>query len=126
MARGEATGHAHRILMAPPIKLFLIDVLFKMIDEVIKDGIVARGEATGHAHRILMAPPIKLFLIKATMYLVALDACIVEHEEHKEIKLQGQLLEAAIKGAEEEYKARADEISKEYDHFLEETREVAD
>ncbi len=97
------------------------DVLFKMIDKVIKDK-VARGEATGHVHRILMAPPLKLFLIKATMYLVALDAWIVEHEEHKEIKLQGELLEAAIKGAEEEYKARADEISKEYDHFLDHFR----
>jgi hypothetical protein len=82
------------------------------IDKEIKDGIVAKGEATGHAHRVLMAPPIKLFAIKAALYLVALEAAFVEHEEHKAITLPpGTYIVSKVR---------------EYDHFSEEAREVAD
>jgi hypothetical protein len=95
------------------------DVLFKMAElpketpeKEIKDGIVAKGEATGHAHRVLLAPPIKLFLIKTALYLVALDGCVVVHDTHGAITLPP--------GTYQVSKVR------EYDHFLEETREVAD
>jgi len=95
------------------------DVLFKEIDPVkqpatkeITDGVIAKGDSTGHAHRIGVDAPVKLFCCDATMYLVALDTCLVEHEEHKSILLPP--------GTYMVYKVR------EYDHFTEEAREVVD
>ena len=95
------------------------DVLFtqttlpkEKIDKEITDGVIAKGEATGHAHRLLMRPPIKLFMIKTALYIRALEAAVIQHEEHNKIILPpGTYIVSKVR---------------EYDHFKEETREVAD
>jgi hypothetical protein len=75
-------------------------------------NIIAKGEATGHHHR-LAGPDAGLFLHCEIMYLDIPKKGKIEHEEHAPIN----------------YDAPVQRIIgrvKEYDHFEEEARVVAD
>jgi len=76
--------------------------------------ILAEGEATGHAHRIIEIESdiIEMFEKDGQLYVKNKKPVSIVHEEHKTIEIpQG------------EWKI---EIVKEYDHFLEEARNVQD
>ena len=76
------------------------------------DGIVQHGEATGHAHRLhgngftMFQTPDK------KRYLRLVEPTMLKHEEHKEIELPAKIFEVRI--------------VREYSHFEEEARAVAD
>jgi len=67
------------------------DILFLKVDKLpsvekeIADGVVARGEATGHTHKV--DKPGKVFTNGQEMYVAALNAVKVLHEEHGMIEL---------------------------------------
>ena len=95
------------------------DILFKEVKEVprgdtkiIETGILAEGEATGHHHRIMPNKDVRAAQIGAALYVIAHTAARILHEEHKEIMLPPGVY-------------FVDRV-KEYDHFKEESRMVAD
>ena len=95
------------------------DVIFEIVEnvkgtQIEHDGVIAEGEATGHSHRIEHHElgKVKFFRNEGTMYLDILGNVQVEHQEHKKINLP--------KG-----KYRVHRV-KEFDHFLEERRNVQD
>ncbi len=106
------------------------DVYFKTIKipkvelEGISDPIVQHGEATGHAHRLMFrhgdsagqvsCKQWEMFKDKntGTRYLKVLEPTDLTHEEHNKITLPPGEYEIGI--------------VREYDHFLEEARQVAD
>lgn len=82
--------------------------------EALKEGILAYGEATGHAHR-LHGEGFFLYEDKKTKrkhLRVVKDNVILRHEEHK-----------AFAVPPGDYTI---DIVREYDHFSEEARQVAD
>ena len=93
------------------------DVLIKQIDFIPKGKklnhlILAKGEATGHAH-VITKGDAEIIELNDQWYLKVLsDEAIVTHEEHK-----------AVKVPMGEYRI---DIVREYDHFEEEARRVAD
>ncbi|MBF0119910.1 MAG: hypothetical protein HQK79_13830 [Desulfobacterales bacterium] len=96
------------------------DVLIESIQSIptealIKDRennkyIIAKGEATGHAH--LIEDPVALYFHKETFYILAKIEFQIIHEEHLPLSVP--------KGIYQIRKVR------EYDHFFEETKEIAD
>lgn len=95
------------------------DVLLFLTEEIpitaqkIKTNVIQEGESTGHAHRlyddeadILQEPTTK------EKYLRLVKPTALRHEEHKEIMLPPGNYRVGI--------------VKEYDHFNEEARNVAD
>ena len=96
------------------------DVLLKRVSEVPRGAeemkntnTVAEGELTGHAHRT--NHPVRLFAAPGDTQVGFMDApraIVLEHEEHKPIEIPAGRYEV--------------EIVREYDHFEEEARAVAD
>lgn len=92
--------------------------------EMVEDPILQHGEATGHAHRlqfrhdsIRTSGTCKQWEIlkdkhSPTRYLKVLEPTDLTHEEHKKITIPPGEYEIAI--------------VQEYDHFLEEARQVID
>lgn len=78
-----------------------------------KDGraIVAYGEATGHCHEVI-GDGVQVYEENGTLYVSAPSGGTIKHEEHKPITLPPG-----------EYQIG---IVKEYDHFVEEARNVRD
>lgn len=73
--------------------------------------VLAEGEVTGHMHKIV-AGQAMLYMLGAAMYLKVLENAKLFHDEHREFDIPpGAYIVDKVK---------------EYDHFLEETREVAD
>lgn len=89
------------------------DVIIEKVSQVkgkkLNHLILAEGESTGHAHR---AKEGEIYEDKGTLYLRTTKETDITHEEHKTITLP--------KG---DYKIG---IVREYDHFAEEARRVAD
>jgi hypothetical protein len=94
------------------------DVLLIQTDESIKNGkelthlILAEGEVTGHSHQVVSGIASLIAIGDKRILNVLSDYAKLKHQEHKEIDIP--------KG---KYEVR---IVKEYDHFSEETRRVAD
>ena len=96
------------------------DVLIESVPSVPMDAeavlpsagryVLAEGEATGHAHAV--RDEIDLAENDGVLYCVANDHFTVVHEEHNPISVPPGV-----------YRVRR---VKEYDHFLEEAREVID
>jgi len=74
--------------------------------------ILAEGEVTGHAHRVEKVANMEFVEKDGMFYLKSDTPFTVEHEEHKEITVPAGI-----------YKVRG---VKEYDHWAEEARRVAD
>ena len=89
------------------------DLLLFAVDsvkgEVVNTNLVHKGQS--HHHRI--EGDYKIYMDREDMYIEAIGDCILFHEEHKDCLVPGM-------GA---YKKR---IVLEYDHFLEESKEVID
>ena len=100
------------------------DVVLVLIDKIpsdlkkVKADVLQEGEATGHAHRLhgndfeIFAPKGPYNNETARKHLRIVKPTLLKHEEHREIKLPPG-----------DYEVR---VVREYDHFLEETRRVAD
>jgi len=74
--------------------------------------VLAEGEATGHMHKVTNGLA-ELFETGSTKYLKVLsEEATITHEEHKPITIPKGLYKIGI--------------VREYDHFLEESRNVAD
>ena len=73
--------------------------------------VLAEGESTGHAH-VITDNGAELYEKDGKMYLSVEKEVTLNHEEHNAVKI-----------APGKYEVR---IAKEYDHFLEESRRVAD
>ena len=92
------------------------DVLYKKTEfdskgmKLLKSNIIKLGTGTGNAHTMNGG---KLYLDRQdNMFIIADKNTVLKHQEHKQIRLpEGKYLV---------------EIVKEYDHFLEESREVID
>lgn len=80
--------------------------------ELSKNRILAEGEATGHAHRIEDQEGVEVFSVMNQLYAIIAKETVLRHEEHHPIKLPSGLYEVGI--------------VREYDHFAEEARKVAD
>lgn len=78
--------------------------------KIVKSGLIKLGSASGHAHVLKNG---KLYLDKENkMYIVADKKTQVVHDEHKPIDLpKGKYFIDTVK---------------EYDHFLEESKQVVD
>ncbi len=78
-----------------------------------KDGraIVAYGEVTGHCHEVI-GEGVEVFEVDGTLYVSAPSGGTIQHEEHRSIPLPPGSYEIGI--------------VREYDHFAEEARRVAD
>lgn len=69
------------------------DLLFvktdKIDDNAVEDatGVIARGEATGHTHRIRQKQRAVLLFAVGVAYVRALEACAIDHQEHKTVVL---------------------------------------
>ena len=94
------------------------DVILDSCEMDLKDGeklkhlILAEGEATGHHHQIVSGVA-ALIMMKDKMFLkVMSDYAKLKHEEHNEINIPKDIYE--IKRV------------REYDHFKEEAKRVAD
>jgi hypothetical protein len=95
------------------------DVLFYSVEEIPetakekkgKDIIVAEGESTGHAHRIT-DDYVQMFLDDGIVFLSSAKPFVCRHEEHKEVALPAGKYRIGI--------------VREYDHFAERERRVAD
>lgn len=92
------------------------DVLIKKIDAVkgteVNHLVLAEGEVTGHAHRVTEGDA-TLYSDNGTLYLhVESEKAVVTHEEHHAVTIPHGDYQIGI--------------VKEYDHFLEEVREVKD
>lgn len=87
-----------------------VKALPKTEKELVESGILAYGEATGHKHQIV--GPGKLYRINGELWIDASGEITVKHEEHKPITLPAGT-----------YKVGG---VKEWDHFKEEARQVAD
>lgn len=93
------------------------DVLITPAEEI-PDGaervgtrVLREGEATGHAH-VATADDVQLFLHEGALYMRAPTGTEVVHEEHKAFRVPpGTYRIGAVR---------------EYDHFAEEARSVAD
>ena len=92
------------------------DVIFKRATEIqgkkLEHLVVAEGEHTGHKHQVIEGAA-ELYESNGTLFLKVLsESAIVIHEEHKAIEIpQGDWRIGIVK---------------EYDHFAEEARNVAD
>ena len=76
------------------------------------DGVVQHGEATGHAHR-LYGNGFRMYQTPdKRRFLKLVEPTMLKHEEHKEIKLPEKIFEVRI--------------VREYNHWDEEVRAVAD
>lgn len=78
--------------------------------DLVQDGIVAHGEATGHKHRVTKGT---VYKIDGELYVKADGSLEVVHEEH------GPLVKKET-GWRKVVRVR------EFDHFAEEARQVAD
>lgn len=93
------------------------DVLLKKIDSLPKGlkkegtNILAYGEATGHTHS-LHGGIFNHLVNKKERFLEVVETASLQHQEHNEIEIDPGI-----------YKIH---IVREYDHFEEEAREVAD
>ena len=97
------------------------DVLIETVDSIPSDmkeaskvngrHILAEGEATGHAHAVV-DEGVKLFGEFGNLFMTTEKEVTVTHEEHHAITIPAG-----------DYKIRQ---VKEYDHFLEEARNVRD
>ena len=74
--------------------------------------ILARGEATGHAHRIESIAGVEFIEKDGMFYIHNAKPVMVRHEEHKPIIIPAGIWR--VRGV------------REYDHFAEEARRVAD
>lgn len=74
-------------------------------------NVLREGEATGHAHRAV-APDVQLFIEGDRLFMRAPTGTDVRHEEHHVVQVPPGVYE--IGGV------------REYDHFAEESRAVAD
>lgn len=89
--------------------LFFEDTLPAELEEI-KTGIILHSDATNHTHKVHGG---KLFKKNdGTMFISTSDMAILKHEEHKDL-----LLPAG------NYRVQ---IVREYDHLLEESRNVID
>lgn len=79
-----------------------------------KDGyVLAEGEATGHAHRIKDVSAVKaMFKLDGTLQWETVKPVELTHEEHKPVKIPVGEYESGI--------------VREFDHYTEEARNVAD
>lgn len=77
-----------------------------------RGGVLAEGEVTGHAH-VVMGEGVEVWEAEdGTLYVSAPQGGTVTHEEHKPIQLDPGNYHVGI--------------VREYDHFKEEARRVAD
>lgn len=94
------------------------DVLIKPVAEI-PDGakpspkgrVLREGEATGHAH-VATADDVDLFIVGERLFMRAPTGTEIVHEEHEAFTVPPGTYEIGA--------------VREYDHFLEESREVAD
>jgi len=84
--------------------------LGKKVEKKQRGFVLAEGEATGHAHCVL--DEINLVEKDGTLYIGANEDFTITHEEHHQVTVPAG-----------NYEVR---IAKEYDHFAEEARNVAD
>lgn len=80
----------------------------KLLDHLV----FAEGEITGHKHRIAQGAAMLYMLEKMMVLKVISENAVLIHEEHKPITLEKGIYEIGI--------------VREYDHFLEEARQVRD
>ena len=82
--------------------------------EKLEEPILALGEATGHCHKLFSEGPIDLREDKVTgkRYLKLVETSFLRHQEHNPIQLPPGTYRIGIQ--------------KEYDHFKDEIRKVAD
>lgn len=73
--------------------------------------VVAEGEGTGHAH-VVIGDGVEVYEKDGTLYVSAPNGGTIRHEEHKPIDLAPGNYEIGI--------------VREYDHFVEEARQVRD
>lgn len=90
------------------------DILYKTTDLLPKDAEEISGNIIhkGNDHLHSIEGDYQLYLLGNEMFILAKDTCNLNHEEHKTIKLPKGL-----------YKK---EIVLEYDHWLEESRNIID
>lgn len=82
----------------------------KKVNKSTRGFVLAEGEATGHAHTTV--DDIEMFEKDGVMYITSKDEFTVTHEEHHPITVEPGTYEIGT--------------VQEYDHFLEEARNVAD
>lgn len=82
----------------------------KKVSKGIRGFVLAEGEATGHAH--VVKDGIELFEKEGTLFINSEDKFTITHEEHKPITVEKGAYEIGI--------------VQEYNHFAEETKNVAD
>lgn len=82
----------------------------KKVEKKSRGFILAEGEMTGHAHTVM--DDINLIEKDGVLYICAANEFTVTHEEHNPITVPAG-----------NYEVR---IAKEYDHFAEEAKRVAD
>lgn len=94
------------------------DILVKSVDEIPAEGqlikgriVLAEGEVTGHAH-VITGKSVLAYVVAGQMYIDVSAPTEIKHEEHGPIVIQPG-------------KYRVDHV-REYDHFEEEARYVAD
>ena len=93
------------------------DVLIRSVDSLPKHitkkphTIVAYGEVTGHKHEV-MGDGVEVFECDGVLYVSAPHGGTIRHEEHHSIEIPPGYYSIGI--------------VREYDHFLEESRSVAD
>ena len=94
------------------------DCLIKPVSEIPgnaakkPDRVLIEGETTGHAHRIAQGSDANLYVVNGMTYIECFKDTIVDHEEHDSYKIPpGTYYIDPVK---------------EYDHFKEEARRVAD
>ena len=84
----------------------------KKINPASRGWVLAEGEATGHAHAVTDTDTCEMYELDGVLYLRALKDTVVRHEEHGKIELpEGDYYIGTVR---------------EYDHFAEEVRNVAD
>ena len=94
------------------------DVILEKVEKVPerskekKGNVLVEGEVTGHAHRIDTKAPFKLYENDGMLYIENEQILDVVHEEHDTVTIPDGIWQVRK--------------VKEYDHFLEEAREVQD
>jgi hypothetical protein len=98
------------------------DIIFRKIEKIPSDAkvvkgrpvIIARGETTGHAHKVVdILDQVKVLVDKEDKEkFYILGPATIEHEEHGTVNLPEGLF--------------VTDRVKEYDHFLEESRQLRD
>jgi hypothetical protein len=90
------------------------DILYKLTDIFPENAVKIKGNLIhkGNNHYHTIKGNFELYEYNNEMFILAMDICDLEHEEHNTIQLPAGLYKKGV--------------IREYDHFLEESREVID